>query len=141
MREDKSTMKKIIFMFPVIILLSSCAEMNSQFDCPMKAGIRCESITSINKRVDRGELGVNDSNSIDNKNAPVMPAYTQSTFNAPRYRFKGEPLRYAETVQRIWIAPFEDKQGNYHQENDIYTVAKPGRWIGSTLKEIDLTGE
>jgi conjugal transfer pilus assembly protein TraV len=134
-------MKKLMMLLPLLMLMSSCAELNSQFDCPMSSGIRCESITSINARVDRGELGVNGISSIENKNVRVIPAYTPYQFNAPRYSSKGEPLRYAETVQRVWVAPFEDKQGNYHQENDIYSIAKPGRWIGSPLKEIDPTGE
>ena len=134
-------MKKLMMLLPLLMLMSSCAELNSQFDCPMNSGIRCESITSINARVDRGELRECGINSIDNKNFQVMPAYTPYPFNVPRYSSKGEPLRYAETVQRVWVAPFEDKQGNYHQDNDIYTVAKPGKWIGSPLKEIDPTGE
>lgn len=130
-----------MMILPLLMLMSSCAELNDKFDCPAQSGIRCESITSINARVDRGELGVHGINSIENKTMEAIPTYIPHQLNTPHYSSKGEPLRYAETVQRVWVAPFEDKQGNYHQENDIYTVAKPGKWIGAPLKEIDPTGE
>lgn len=83
-------------------LVTGCAEVNSQFDCPMKPGIRCESLDEINAHVNNGEIG---------------------------------PVRSKETVQHIWIAPFEDTAGNYHQANEVYTVAKPGAWMGNPVKE------
>jgi len=123
------------------IVLFGCSEMNSQFDCPMKPGIRCESISSINARVDRGEIGHTKSISTPNNKMPAMPIYKDSSIGRYHYLARGEPLRYGETVQRVWVAPFEDKQGNYHQESDIYTVVKPGHWIGTPLKEINAEDE
>jgi conjugal transfer pilus assembly protein TraV len=129
----------MIVLVPLLLLLSSCAKLNSQFDCPMKSGIRCESLSSINARVDRGELGIGKQDI--NEDSVAMPTYIPQHNTNGHLTSKRKPLRYAETVQRVWIAPFEDKQGNYHQENTIYTVAKSGRWQGTPLKEIDLPGE
>jgi conjugal transfer pilus assembly protein TraV len=134
-------MKKIFCILPMSIVLVGCSEMNSQFDCPMKPGIRCESISSINSRVDRGEIGHTKSTSISVTKVPAMPLYKDSNIGRYQYSGRGEPLRYGETVQRVWVAPFEDKQGNYHQESDIYTVVKPGHWIGAPLKETNADGE
>jgi type IV conjugative transfer system lipoprotein TraV len=48
----------------------------------------------------------------------------------------GEPLRFGETVQRIWIAPYEDTEGNYHQDSLIYAIMKGGHWIGKPVKVV-----
>jgi conjugal transfer pilus assembly protein TraV len=134
-------MKKLflILMIPVPILLSSCAEMNSKFDCPMKPGVSCASLDEVNARVDRGEIGSVPaeltyrpvaSNYVVNQKQLISPA----SFNEIGVR---KPLRYGESIQRIWVAPFEDTSGNYHQESDIYTIVKPGHWIGYPIKAIN----
>lgn len=128
-------------MLPLLMLLSSCAEMNTQFDCPMTSGIRCESIDSVNARVDRGEMRRSNMSKVSDENLQTMPVYKDSLSANTRYPSKAKSLRYGETVQRVWVAPFEDKQGNYHQESDIYTVTKPGSWIGTPLKETNDDGE
>jgi len=115
--------------------LTGCSSLNAQFDCPMKPGIRCESIDSINARVDRGELGQPEIKNIM-PTASYTPINYKSNFNFSKrnYAPKGEPVRYSETVTRVWVAPYEDTAGNYHQESEIYTISKPGHWIGYPLK-------
>lgn len=134
-------MKKILLMISASLLLNACASTNSQFDCPMKPGIRCESIDSVNARIDRGEIGGNHLLKLASSNA-----FDSSRSDYPHYlnmaHFgKGEPLRYGETVMRVWVAPFEDKEGNYHQESDIFTITKPGHWIGAPLKTTNIEEE
>jgi len=85
--------RKNTIILLLMLVLSGCAGMNPKFDCPMKPGIRCESLDQVNDRVNRGEIG-----------------------------------RYAETVQHVWIAPFEDTSGNYHEESNVYSVVEPGYW-------------
>ena len=46
-----------------------------------------------------------------------------------------QPLRYGETVQKLWVAPFEDKEGNYHNSSEIFVITKGGHWIGRPVKE------
>ncbi|MHB1910420.1 MAG: type IV conjugative transfer system lipoprotein TraV [Nitrososphaerales archaeon] len=36
--------------------------------------------------------------------------------------------RIPEETLRVWIAPFEDKAGDFQGESFIHTVIKPGRW-------------
>ena len=134
-------MKNILVMILVTILLSGCSSINSQFDCPMKPGIRCESIDSVNSRVDRGEIGgTTCMGCITSPSIQSIP-YKDVTYSRMSLFKNGEPLRYGETVMRVWVAPFEDKEGNYHQESDIYTITKPGSWIGVPPKALDVNGE
>jgi hypothetical protein len=49
-------MKKLLTIL-LPMLLASCTNMNAKFDCPMKNGVRCESLDKVNARVDNGEMG------------------------------------------------------------------------------------
>jgi conjugal transfer pilus assembly protein TraV len=125
----------LVLMLPMLTAINGCAEVNSKFDCPMKPGISCESLDQVNARVDRGEIG---HSAVQTANLHASTRYSSQRIPGS---FKGEPLRYNETVQRIWIAPFEDTAGNYHQESEVYTVSKPSHWIGNPRKEINADQE
>lgn len=121
------------------ILLAGCAS-NSQFDCPMKPGVRCENLDSVNAKVDSGEIG--------SEGVVDGPCLVHTPCNPQKARAfscagpqPSRPLRYGETVQHIWVAPFEDTSGNYHQESDVYAIARPGHWIGRPVKATNEEGQ
>lgn len=122
--------KKFLLIF-IIGFVSGCTTMNSKFTCKTPDGVMCRSLDDVNSMVDRGELGQNY-NKIDS---------SKNTFNftpipSHVYSFRDKPLRYGESVMRIWTAPYEDSNGNYHEASVFYTVIKPGHWIGAPPKEI-----
>jgi type IV conjugative transfer system lipoprotein TraV len=57
-------------------------------------------------------------------------------YGYPMNTFEGKPIRSGENVQQIWIGPYEDNDGNYHEPSYIYSVTKKGQWIGEPVKEI-----
>ena len=125
-------MKKFIVTLCVLIcgVSTGCSTMNSSFDCPNKAGVQCKSLDQINGMVDDGQIqGRTQSDSKVNEpsGAEFQPYSTTASY------FTEEPLRYGEAVQRIWVAPFEDTEGNYHQDHFIYTIAKGGHWTESPV--------
>lgn len=124
---------RLLFLIIISCLMAGCAGMNAKFDCPRKPGVYCESLDQVNARVSRGELGNNTSEY--SKPITFQSAATIQDSNA---RLKGlkEPLRYGETVMHLWVAPFEDAEGNYHQASDIYTVVHPSFWIHHPPKSI-----
>lgn len=122
-----------------VCYLSACTT-NSSFDCPNKAGVSCRSLDQINAMVDKGEIhGRMQEDSSDlaltrinqSANSDEFQSFPSSSNFIP-----GQPIRYGETVQRIWIAPYEDIEGNYHQDSLIYAVMKDGHWIGRPVKTI-----
>lgn len=119
----------------LLLLLSSCAEMNSKFDCPMKAGVSCESLDQVNERVDRGEIGsakeMAGRSTLQTMSYDPLPQTPCASFGKCSTH---PPLREGESVQHIWVAPFEDQSGNYHEDSSIYTVVKEGHWISRPLK-------
>ena len=52
------------------------------------------------------------------KNSPA-------NFAAPNF---GSPLRTPERILRVWLAPFEDTQGDLHDQKYIYVQVTKGQW-------------
>ena len=125
--------------------LTGCASLNSSFDCPMKPGVMCESLDKVNSQVDSGTLGGTSAVTCStcNKAKPTLATLTGASGFTTLYPLPafnpGDPVRYGETILRVWLAPFEDKDGNYYQPDLIYTVVKPGHWLGHPVKAV--TGE
>lgn len=128
--------RKIVFIsfVPFIIFLTGCGSMNSKFDCPNQPGITCKSIDQVNDMVDRGLIGksgeVENTKKISNtKFYPIksnLNIVTNTNNNAEK---QPNPFRAGEQVVRIWIAPYQDVYGNYHNENSIYTVVRKSNWV------------
>lgn len=51
----------------------------------------------------------------------VSPA----AMNAPS---SGTPLRTAERILRVWVAPFEDSDGDFHDQRYMYVTVNRGQW-------------
>lgn len=41
----------------------------------------------------------------------------------------GDPIRMAPLVLRVWIAPWEDTEGDLHDQHYLYTVVHQGKWL------------
>lgn len=145
-------MKKIKSVFlicsSVILLgsLSGCASLNSSFDCKKPPLVMCKSLDQVNTMVNRGQLG----RGLEDPGCPTCSREPQKPIvnmeNIPSGNFttpypqaalnQGDPLRYGETVMRIWVASYQDDNGNYYQPSELYTVIKPGYWINHPPKAV-----
>lgn len=81
----------------IALTLTACASLNSDFECKMQPGVTCKSLDEINTMVDKGQFSANDPLDINKSIA-------------------------SEKVLNMWIAPFEDTDGNYHHPHRISTV-------------------
>lgn len=131
-------MKRLLMaalIFTHVAMLTACTTMNSNFDCPNKAGVSCKSLDQINGMVDNGQIrGRTQAN--PEEIAGVADSAEFQSFPTTTSYVAGEPFRYGETVQRIWIAPYEDNEGNYHQDSLMYAIMKGGHWIGRPVKAV-----
>jgi conjugal transfer pilus assembly protein TraV len=123
-----------LLIYLSIVVLAGCTHSDSGFDCPMKNGVRCQSLDEINAAVDKGEF-IGKRHSVSHDQLAVIYA-TNGEFK-DRSSLKATPIRYSEEVMKIWIAPYEDTSGNLHQASNVYVVAKPGRWIGQPMKKLE----
>ncbi|MBY0462595.1 MAG: type IV conjugative transfer system lipoprotein TraV [Alphaproteobacteria bacterium] len=118
----------------VLTLLSGCSTSSEVFECEAGKGIGCKSISEVNKMVDTGKLANNEES--DSLKA-VAPVFAQNTLS-----FRANPVednqivlsdqttvrRAQEAPLRVWIAPFQDEQGNLHEGSVVHTVIRPGYW-------------
>ena len=92
------------------VLLTACTPLSSQLDCPApKHQKRCQSLTAV------------DSQWPDHAGLSLSLQAKQTKTRVP---LKAQPP-LGSRVQRLWIAPFVDEQGYYHEANVIYTAVTP----------------
>ncbi len=112
-------------------MLAGCGELNSQFTCPMKPGISCQSLDQVNTLVDQGKLA---------ESKPVPSTETTLTVDI-HYLAAADSTagiqRDPEAVMRLWIAPYQDQQGNYFSANTVYHVLQPGHWSTDSIVKDD----
>jgi conjugal transfer pilus assembly protein TraV len=119
-------------------LLSGCSTTSETFDCKEGKGVGCKSISEVNQMVNQGMIGieaVGEGSSVSTMPPPPLiiladkphemgikkPAEFTFADGIVVQRIQEEPLR-------VWMAPFQDDQGNLHEASVIHTVLKPGYW-------------
>lgn len=130
--------KRLFFCINLFsLLLTGCAGLNSNFSCPMQPGVQCNSLDQVNTMIDQGKVGAK--RTIENSNLTSATIQNQpATFaNLGSFSANPESLRHPETVMRIWIASYEDQDGNYHQPGMLYSVVKPGQWVNDPVSIIN----
>lgn len=126
----KQNVAKIIGVI-TIFSLSSCTTMNAQFDCPNQAGVSCQSLDQINRRVDNGEIKGRMSSATGTLYAmPRQEEFSSAEFLSKKSNLQ-IPLRSRERIQRVWIAPYEDSEGNYHEASVLYEVVQGSHWMSA----------
>lgn len=141
----KQLLKITALLSVLSIGLTGCAEMNSDFTCPMTNGMQCKRIDQVNNSVDQGEIdttGMDATTSASGASQQYTPDTNVQAANIIQpypndgEAVPGQPLRYGESVMRLWIAPYEDTQDNYHAPSLVYTVVQSGHWTGIPVQEI-----
>lgn len=116
-------MAKVFLLIVSLSILTGCASLNSEFNCPAKKGIGCKSIQEVNELVNDGVL---DNNLIKTSKTPKTKNSAPSFFSIG---MKGKPARSRDKVLSIWLAPYEDANGNYHDASTVHTVIQDGAWL------------
>lgn len=128
-------MKALALTFGIgaVVALSGCSSMSgfdakSEFACKAPDGILCESMSGIyanaqaknlpGQRVNaRGEAPVELSQAKGGSNVMTKPIYS------------GTPIRSAPRLLRVWLAPWEDTDGDLHDQSYVYLPVDSGRWL------------
>lgn len=109
------------------VYLTGCAGMNGSFNCKRidGKGMGCTSVQDVNQLANRGAFNEMTTPSSHTTHAPI--SMTTTPFRTPN---AGDPLRECDVTQRIWIAPYQDKQGRYYEPSYVVVVVKPSHWLG-----------
>jgi conjugal transfer pilus assembly protein TraV len=138
----------LILSTNICLSLCGCSTTSETFDCQAGQGVGCKSITEVNQLVDqqaqnqqnRGKETEQDTQSIgvpQNTESFPSPIIFQNPPKIDHTKGFVAPISLSDTftVQRmpeeylrVWIAPFQDNQGNLHEGSVIHTIVKPGCW-------------
>ena len=122
-------MRRLIIASSVAVVLGGCAgtmsglDGGSRFACKAPDGVTCSSLSGTYANAVANNLpALRREGKGDNPvaNTPEVVGRAPSS---------GDPIRSQPKVLRIWIAPWEDSDGDLHDQSYIYVMADPGRWL------------
>ena len=118
--------KQSTFIF-CTLFLSGCAGMSSSFDCDVGSGGKCVPMHRINQLATHGAFAEKSLKTDNLKLAEIKDR------GAKQKIYGTLPIRSNEEIQQIWIGPYEDASGNYHEASSVYAVIKKGRWLSNPV--------
>lgn len=106
--------------------LSGCSGSSESFDTEPGKGVGFRSISEVNKMVDRGQIdGIKKQE--DGVISPIVTVEKPSMFDfIPGGDSK--VMRRPEEHIRVWVAPFQDAVGNFHEGSVVHTLLNHGTW-------------
>lgn len=127
---NTSSMLKPVTVTFFVSMLTGCVSLSgiggsSSFSCKAPEGVMCDSISGVY------------ANSVAN-NLPSQKVHQhgdskEESYAAARYYERmissGDPLRTRPRVLRIWTAPWQDKDGDLHDQSLAYVVVDEGHWM------------
>ena len=142
----------LIFFSFLGLLLSGCTTLSgydakSDFSCSAPEGVLCESMSGVYynaqsgtlpgqrafnlRNFDEEENGDKETKKADKngngKNGQSVTVASQGTLTVPA--FTGTPIRSAPRILRVWIAPWEDSDGDLHDQSYVYMPIDSGKWL------------
>jgi conjugal transfer pilus assembly protein TraV len=132
------------FLFAAILVLalSGCASsMNGtggsdKLSCKAPDGVACSSLDGVYANALANNLpGLQKkgshqkgSHSADDKSIPDPDKTSYNGINQTTPGL-GDAIFTPQHIVRLWMAPWEDDEGNLHDQQYIYMIARQGRWI------------
>jgi conjugal transfer pilus assembly protein TraV len=135
---------------------ASGLDASSKFSCSAPDGVTCLSVSGIYANSKAGTLPAMQPKSAGSFEAagtrsvvPAAPggqpreivaynapantvsfggATQKTTAKAMSAPHSGAPLRTPERIVRVWMAPFEDAEGDLHDQKYFYVTVTPGSW-------------
>jgi|TARA_R110000850_G_scaffold72729_1_gene159867 conjugal transfer pilus assembly protein TraV len=144
------TFRKMLMVGGLLTALSGCSSLNigsSEYACPgMPNGVQCMSARDVYAATNDGQVprpmspdeaeAKAEGNLDESGQGAAAPGSTRSagdevinTYVAPRLPNKPVPIRTPAQVMRIWVAPWEDTNGDLIVTGYIYTEIEPRRWV------------
>ena len=120
----------------VAVLLAGCASLSgvggeSHYACPAPQGVRCGSVTANylqslpGDRPGRLTSGAGSESERTHPAAEPAPAQAAPAANPDA----AMPLRSPPRILKLWVAPWEDRDGVLHDAAFVFVPIDHGRWL------------
>ena len=100
---------------------------SSQYSCQAPKGSACISISGVYANGPQGQRAPVNSGTKPAAIAPYVGNASATTPTTPDPA-RNEALRTNPRVLRLWIAPWEDSDGDLHDESTLHVLVDTGRW-------------
>lgn len=114
-------------LFSILFLLTACSTAEENFDSEATLGVGAKSISEVNRMIDQGKIeGL--SNGKEQVVAPVVSPVPIAASETLVLSDQTIVHRQPEQYLRVWLAPFQDAQGNFYESSVVHTLQRPGFW-------------
>jgi conjugal transfer pilus assembly protein TraV len=133
-KETRMNIGSIALALAVTACLAACASTpKGKFQCPAPEGVACMGVDELYE-------ATNYTDRVVGRNTPTLrqPAARVTTvqdlaFDAPRRSAVNQlptqvPVRMQPRVMRVWLAPWEDDDGDLVMASYVYSEIAPRRW-------------
>lgn len=117
---------RVIVLLPMTLLLCSCASSltgvggTSQYGCRAPVGTQCASVSGVYAN------SLHTTRPAASASSSLRSSVTTRTKNGAEF---DPPLRSAPRLLRVWIAPWEDSDGDLHDDAIVHMLVDPGHWL------------
>ncbi len=118
-----------------ILALTACSSVSESFDSEATKGVGAKSISQVNAMIDQGKIGAVVGGVLGDLAhtqvvAPVIVQNPVAIANSETIVLSDHSViqRQPEQHLRIWLAPFQDMQGNFHEAAVVHTLQRPSFW-------------
>lgn len=130
---DPNFEKRHFVKSTVILLLglTGCSSLSETFDSAPGQGVGTKPITVVNHMVEHKQLrgsALQDSSIQHNEILTDGISRSEVLTDGSLPIGVGSAKRSDEKTLRVWIAPYIDDQGHFHESSRIHTVIQPSRW-------------
>ena len=126
---------------------SSLALGDDEFSCKMEnGGVPCASTSQMYEMTNNGQtpaklarekLLEKEGKTVDDGTKNGQSDFVLDNYVTNRLPDEPIPVRTPPQVMRIWVAPYEDKEGDFVMSGYVYTEVAPRRWtLGVNSQDI-----
>lgn len=123
--------RRTLLPLAVTAALAGCASSlsgvggTSTYGCKAPEGSQCTSVSGVyaNTRHASTRPTTTPTNA-EAYGAPSVAAQVHHRSSTP-----AQSLRSSPRVLRLWIAPWEDRDGDLHEESIVHVIVDSGRWL------------
>lgn len=117
--------------------LAGCVTFGSEeYGCPgMPPGVKCKSAKQVYEDSINGE----GDDSVGGRERVTLDRWPNAPWTNPPTLDAPQPLRAPPKIMRIWVTPFEDKNGDLHMPGLVYVEVEPRHWLVGD-REVETSG-
>jgi len=120
-----------------VAALSGCASTMSglggerSYACKAPVGTQCTSVSGVYANSIHGPVAASvlPKPAKTPERAPSAPAGAFGSATAAAFSTPATPIRSQPRVLRLWIAPWEDADGDLHEASVVHVLVDTGRWL------------